>query len=46
MLRGQRLAQREMHYLLTYAHNSDVAKTGRFSYNDLLIAFRYDMHEG
>ncbi|GIL68702.1 hypothetical protein Vafri_21956 [Volvox africanus] len=40
LLRGQPLAQREMHYLLTHTHGSDVAKTGRFSYNDLLIAFR------
>ncbi|GIL82053.1 hypothetical protein Vretifemale_10957 [Volvox reticuliferus] len=40
LLRGQPLAQREMHYLLTHTHGSDVGKTGRFSYNDLLIAFR------
>ncbi|GLC39247.1 hypothetical protein PLESTB_001651900 [Pleodorina starrii] len=40
LLRGQPLAQREMHYLLTHAHGYDIVKSGRFSYNDLLIAFR------
>ncbi|KAG2493237.1 hypothetical protein HYH03_008653 [Edaphochlamys debaryana] len=40
LLRGQRLATREMHTLITHAHSCDVPKTGRFTFNDLLVAFR------
>ncbi|PNH07904.1 hypothetical protein TSOC_005602 [Tetrabaena socialis] len=40
LLRSRRLDVRELHHLLTHAHGCDVAKAGRFSYNDLLTAFR------
>ncbi|KAG2427358.1 hypothetical protein HXX76_012552 [Chlamydomonas incerta] len=40
LLRGQRSATRQLHYLLTHAHSCDIMKQGRFTYNEVLIAFR------
>lgn len=40
LLRGQRAATRQLHYLLTHAHSCDIMKQGRFTFNEVLIAFR------
>ena len=34
------LNEREVMFLLTHMHASDLQKSGRYSYNELLIAFR------